>query len=452
MRILLLNLPWEKNGYFGVRAGSRWPFISRPESDGKIHYIPFPFFLAYAAALLKREGKDAKLIDAIAEGMDEQKTADAMTSFSPALLVVETSTPSFNNDIKTVLDFHTKMPSCRVVLCGPHASVYAVDILQEHPFVEFILIGEYEFTLLHLINALETGQALAGVTGLVYRQGGVVKHNQPGPLLEDLDSLPWPERETVPLYHYNDGFAGLPQPNVQVWSSRGCIFPCTFCLWPQAMYGGAHYRMRKVNQVIDEVVYLINCFQFKALYFDDDVFNIDRGHVTGICHQMRSKNIRIPWAAMARADLMDEELLDTLAAAGLYAVKYGVESASSAVLYRCRKQLDLQKSAKMIAYTKKCAIKVHLTFCIGLPGETKKSIEETRRFIDAVRPDSLQISFATPFPGTEYFEYVRSNGYLLSGDWSDYDGNRRCVVRTEQMGMQDLEGAYRDLCHHFDLG
>ncbi|MFH1191636.1 MAG: radical SAM protein [Candidatus Omnitrophota bacterium] len=451
MRVLLLNLPWHENGRLGVRAGSRWSFTSKPGKDGRIHYIPFPFFLAYAAALLKKGNREVRLIDAIAAGTDESTLIEEIKSYNPGLIVVETSTPSFKNDLKIIKDIHNHLPDCQVAISGPHATVFCEQILKEYNFINYILIGEYERILSDLVNCLENNLGLDSILGLSYRKGDKIIINQSKPAIDNLDNLPWPERETLPMYKYNDAFCDLPEPNVQMWASRGCSFGCIFCLWPQVIYREHKYRKRNPVDVVDEMEYLINRFNFKAVYFDDDVFNIDRSHVLNICKGIKTRKIKIPWAAMARADLMDEELLKFLSDAGLYAVKYGIESANQDILNFCKKKMDLSKVHKVIKITKRLGIKVHLTFCLGLPGETKLTIQETTRFIQDVRPDSLQFSFATSFPGTEYFEYLKDRGWLLSGDWSDYDGNYKCIVKTEELASKEIEEIKIALSNNFHL-
>lgn len=446
-----MNLPWILNGRLGVRAGSRWPFTSQPKKDGRIYYIPFPFFLAYATALLKKERKNARLIDAIAEGIGEQRAIEEILSYKPELLVVETSTPSFHNDIRIIQNIRKKIPDSRIALCGPHASIFPDRILNEYDFIDYILVGEYEYTLLDLVNRLEFGSSLSSIAGLAYREDVVVRINRPRLTINNLDSLPWPEREDVPIYKYNDGFAGMPQPNVQIWTSRGCPFECTFCLWSQTIYREHRYRKRNPIDVIDEMEYLIKKFNFKAVYFDDDVFNLERNHALTICEEIKKRKIKIPWAIMARADLMDEEFLKNLVNAGLYAIKYGVESADQNILNFCKKNMNLVKTRQAIKFTKKMGIKVHLTFCLGLPGETRRTIEKTIEFIQDTKPDSLQFSFVTPFPGTAYFKYMKDNGLLLSEDWSDYDGNRKCIIKTENLDNQDLEGIKIGLYNNFNL-
>ena len=439
MRVILLNLPWNENGRLGVRAGSRWPFTSEPGKDGRIHYIPFPFFLAYAASLLKKEGKDVLLIDAIAEEMQEQKLIEEAESFNPGLIVIESSTPSFVNDLRIACDIHRKLPSSQIAICGPHASVFPEEILSEYDFIDYILIGEYEYTLLDLVNHLEAAFSLESILGLAYRDGIKIAINNNRPAIDNLDDLPWPQRNGVSIYKYNDSFAGLPCPNVQMVSSRGCPFQCTYCLWPQTMYGEHRCRKRNPIKVVDEAEYLIKEFDFKAIYFDDDLFNADRDHVLGICEEIKKRKIGIPWAVMARADLMDEKLLESMFDAGLYAIKYGIESVDNNILQFCNKNMDLAKAYQIVRFTRALGIKVHLAFCLGFPGETKQTIRETLRFIEDTRPDSLQFSFATPFPGTEYFNYMDDQGLLLSKDWSDYDANYKCIVKSRDLSNKDLE-------------
>jgi len=439
MRTILLNLPWRENNRYGVRAGSRWPFTSKAEENNYIKYIPFPFFLAYSASLLKSKNKDVKLIDAISGRLDEQRVMDEIKAAGPGLIVIETSTPSFNNDLRLAGGIKLKNPDSRITLCGPHATTYAKDILSEYEHIDYILMGEYEYTLLNLGEELEGSGNLNPVLGLAYRDNKEIVINRPRPTIGNLDELPYPERTAPDIYQYNDGFAGLPVPNVQMWSSRGCPFRCTFCLWPQVIYGERKYRKRDPENIVNEMEWLIKEFNFKAVYFDDDTFNIDKAHVLGICDGIKRKGIKIPWAAMARADLMEEELLRSMAEAGLYALKYGIESANSKVLELCKKEMDLFRAEKMIKYTKSLGIKVHLTFCLGLPGETRQSIQESIDFIGRTKPDSLQFSLATPFPGTEFFRGLEGKGSLLSANWPDYDGNNKYICATNELNNLDLE-------------
>lgn len=449
MKILLTNPPWITNNGYGVRAGSRWPFTLGLEKDGSRGYVPFPFFLTYAASFLKKHLKTNILVDAVAEGLSDILFMERVRGYSPDVAVLETSTPSFDKDILTAQRIKQNLRDVKLVLVGPHVSVFPFQILDEYGLIDYILVGEYEYTLLELINCLENGGGWENVLGLAYRENDEIKINNRRPAIKDLNSLPWPERESLPMYNYRDNFCNLPAPNVQVAASRGCPYQCVFCLWPQVMYNEYVYRKRNPKKVIDEIIWLVNKYDFRAVYFDDDTFNIDREYVLDICNEMKIREFKIPWAIMARADLMDEKLLKFLKDAGLYAVKYGVELADEKILDHCGKNMNLKKSLELIKFTKQVGIKVHLTFCLGLPGETKETIQKTIRFIEAVNPDSAQFSFATPFPGTRYFEYVKKKGWLLSEHWPDFDGNRQCIIRTEELSNKDLENILPELRNKF---
>lgn len=438
MHVLLLNLPWSEKGCLGVRAGSRWPFKSLPNVHGELDYIPFPFFLAYATSFLKKNGKTAQLIDAIAEGINIEELKKRMHSFSPDVVVIEISTPSSVYDFRMIENIRKDFCNCKIVVCGPHATVFPKQILEQQPAIDYILMGEYEYILFDLVLRLETKSHLNDLLGVAYRYKKEITINAMRMSVSNLDDFPWPEREDVPIYRYRDGFAGLPSPQVQILASRGCLYQCTFCMWPQTMYKEHRHRKRDYVDVVAEMKYLIETYHFKAVYFDDDLFNADKMYISNICAEIKRKGIRVPWAIMGRADIMDEKILTILADAGLYAIKYGIESVDEKVLSSCKKKMNIDRVRQMILMTRKLGVKVHLTFCLGLPGETKDTFQKTIQFIEEVVPDSLQFSFAIPFPGTEYFEYADKNKLVISKDWSDYDGNQECVIRTHDLNREEL--------------
>ncbi|MDD5155015.1 MAG: radical SAM protein, partial [Candidatus Omnitrophica bacterium] len=395
LRILLANLPWRKDGRAGVRAGSRWPHI-KDESEGD--YLPFPFFMAHATALLKKHGIDATLIDAIAEELTEEAFLDKISRMDFDYLVTETSIPSYYYDLNLLQNLARR--GIHIILCGPNSEIYEARFLKEHPFIDFVLYGEYEFTLLELVQFLQESRNLFNITGLIYNDNGQIRKNPPRPA-QDINLLPWPQREGLPMQKYLDAPGEMFTPSVQIMASRGCPFGCQFCLWPQVMYQGHHYRVRTVKDVIDEMEYLVRQKGFRSVYFDDDTFNIGKSRMLSFCQEIRERGLdKVQWAIMARPDLMDEEILDNMKKAGLWAVKYGMESANQHLVDNIGKSMDLKKAEKMIRYTQKLGIKTHLTFTFGLPGETKQTIAKTIKYVEKLDPFSVQFSITTPFPGT----------------------------------------------------
>lgn len=447
MKVLFANPPWKKaEGRYGVRAGSRWPFTMPAAGPAALPYVPFPFFLGYAAALLEaRSDAEVMAIDAIAEGLEDGEYARRVASFAPDVIVAETSQASFPQDIRHAAEVRAALPGVLYVAAGPQASVSPEAILARHSEVDYCLVGEYEWTALDLVAALSRpGFSPAGIPGLAWRDGQGTPRLNPRRPLGDLSELPRPAYRHFPMSRYKDYFCGISGLMVNMVASRGCPHKCSFCLWPEVMYGGHAYRVRDVADVADEMAFLVETYGFKTVYFDDDTFNLGKKRILRLTEEIRRRGIRADLAVMARADAMDEEMLEALRGVGLVAVKYGLESASPDILERCGKGLDLEAAKRTIRYTKSLGVKVHLTFTVGLPGETRETIDASKRLALELDTDSIQVSLATPFPGTPLHAYVESQGYLSSSQEDLFDGSNRCVARTDALSCREIEEGFRD--------
>ncbi|MCX5692594.1 MAG: radical SAM protein [Candidatus Omnitrophica bacterium] len=444
MKIVLANLPWKVGDRWGVRAGSRWPHIKASQEGD---YLPFPFFLAYAAALLKKNGYEVYLIDAIAEKLPCENFINKVKKIAPDFIVAETSTVSTYNDMSILQKLHKSM---KIIVCGPDINITKKEFLEGHRFIDYVLVGEYEMILLDLMEHLKKSSILDGVKGIIYREDTRIIKNPERPLLDNLDLLPWPMRESLPMERYYDVPGGLLIPSVQMVASRGCPFQCIFCAWPQIIYKKGSYRTRSIKDVVDEMEYLVNYFGFKSIYFDDDTWNIGKERILEFCKDVSKRGedgrLRIPWAIMARADLMDENQLTVLKKAGLYAVKYGIESADQDILNKAKKSMDLKKTEHMVKLTMAMGIKTHLTFTFGLPGETRATIEKTINYALKLNPTSAQFSITTPYPGTDYFMDLEKEGRIITKDWSEYDGNYKSVFYSNLLTAEELVYAKERAC------
>ncbi len=448
MKILLVNPPWKKSdGQYGVRAGSRWPFTQCVKNEKSLDYIPFPFYIAYAAALLEKvPGTTVLAIDAIAEGLDDQAYFQKILAFAPDFILAETSTPSSKVDLRYVSETKKMLgPGARFALAGPHVTTYAETVMQRNPDVDFCFIGEYEWTLRELICLLQEGNDdVHAVQGLAYRkQDGSVIINRRRPL-GNINELPFPAWHHFPMKNYKDYFSDFPAPMVNVVASRGCPYTCNFCMWPDVMYGGHQYRVRDAKNVVDEIECLINRYGFKTIYFDDDTFDIGKQRMLEICNEIQKRSLKIRWAMMARADTIDEETLRAFKQSGLHAVKYGVESGNQKILDSTGKKLNLETVKKTVALTKTLGVRVHLTFTVGLLGETAQTVRDTINLALSLDPDSLQVSICTPFPGTRYYEQARERGLLVTEEENVFDGSQSGVVRTDELSKEDIENAARE--------
>lgn len=408
MKVLLSNPPWFVDGgrKWGIRAGSRWPFTTPPAYG----YLPFPFLLAYATSYLRKQGIQAHLVDSVLTRESVDSYFERIRHFAFDYVVIETSTPSIENDLAIARQAaqHTK-----VILTGPHATIFADELMAQHNFIWGIAKGEYEKNLHRM---------------LAEGKGGIYDYE----LTEDLMDLPWPYRDST-IYRYEDRFPNSPPgPILQIHGSRGCPFTCIFCLWPPVMYRGNKYRPRQADDIIAEIIQCFRSFpKLTSVYFDDDTFNIGKERILQICAGM--KQLGIPWSAMCRADTSDLETFRAMADSGCYAVKFGIESGCQQLVDRCQKNLDLTKVEESVKFLKSLGVFVHVTYTWGLPGETEETIRMTQEFNRRLQPNSAQQSFCTPFPGTPFYTMLKRAGELNMTGWREFDGATGSI-----MGGSDL--------------
>ena len=440
MRVFLGNGPWRKEGAYGVRAGSRWPHLEEQCS----RYLPFPFYLAYATSILERAGHQCCLVDGIAERISEEDFFERIRTDGPDLILLEVSTASIETDLRQAHQARVLCPNARLAFCGPHLAMYEPEFLDRETDVDFVLQGEYEYTLRDLVSVLESGADVSALRGLGYRNAnGKTRMNPSAEVIRDLDALPWPSRKHLPMLNYYDQPGGIPEPTLQIWASRGCPFRCIFCAWPQIMYNGNLYRTRSPVDVVNEIEAMKKEYGFRSVYFDDDTFNIGKRRILALCEEMCRRDLDLPWAAMARADTSDRETLRAMRDAGLMGIKYGVESASQELIDAAEKHLDLERVEETVRITRELGIRQHLTFSFGLPGETWETIRKTIEFSKRLDPETVQFSIMTPFPGSQFYHQMRDAGMIVTEDFSRYDGSNTAVIRTQALSPEDLERALK---------
>jgi anaerobic magnesium-protoporphyrin IX monomethyl ester cyclase len=443
-RVALANPPWRSPGHYGVRAGSRWPHFE----DNTCAYMPFPFYLAYAGALLEQAGFAVIVLDGCATRESDESFARRLLAFRPDIVVQENATASIKTDLAWAQ--RIKQATGAFLLMTGHHVPHMRASLDDHPYLDALAGGEWEYTVLETCTRLRDGKPLDGVLGLVHRTAGRVVVEARRPNVAELDGLPLPHRETLDMGLYYDNPGGLPAPSLQLQASRGCPYRCTFCVWPQVVYEDHVYRTRSAANIVDELEWAFRRQRgcaYRSYYFDDDTFNIGDARMNALADEIIRHGLEhIPWGAMCRADTIKRATLENLRRAGLAAVKYGVESGSQAIIDRSGKRLDLGVVRDMVAFTKALGIKIHLTFSFGLVGETQETMRQTLALALELDADTVQFSICTPFPGTEFYAYAESRGLLVTRDFSAYDGSSRGVVRTDALSAAELEDFVQHAC------
>ena len=275
------------------------------------------------------------------------------------------------------------------------------------PAIDFVAGNEFDFT----IKEIAEEHDWSSITGLSYRDAaGAIRHNPPRAILQNMDELPFVTpvyKRDLTIENYFIGY--LKHPYLSLYTGRGCKSRCTFCLWPQTV-GGHRYRTRSVGNVIDEIRWAKAAFpQVREFFFDDDTFTDDRPRTEAIARELGK--LGVTWSCNAKANV-PRDTLKVMRDNGLRLLLVGYESGNQQILYNIRKGMRIDVARR---FTKDChelGITIHGTFILGLPGESRETIEETIRFATEINPHTIQVSLAAPYPGTELYRDAVAHGWL----------------------------------------
>lgn len=434
----------EKYERFFIKAGSRWPWSTIKRKDEKNSNCFFPFYLAYSASILRQNGHDVHVIDGVAMDLKNEKFLEKVKYIKPDVVVIETQTHAFNYDIVLCERIKALIPNVKIILAGAHVTVFAKEILEKINVVDFVTLGEYEFTIKELVDRINSGIKNFKIDGLGYRIKDRTWISDKKGFIKDINKLPFPAFDLFPcneepdLSIYGDGICTY-KPAVTLHSSRGCPFRCDFCLWNQVMYNNGPYRMFFPKRVVDEMEYASKNYGAKEIYFDDDDFTINKKHVLNICKEIKERRLDIKWSCMGDAMCIDEEMIKTMAGAGCIFMKFGVESGNKQILRNIGKPLEPDKAIKVSKLCHKYGIWCHATFSFGLDGETQETMQETLRLANRIKFDYAQVSITTPFPGTRYYRKLLERGFLKAQKWDSFDGTMTCPFNTENLTAKEIE-------------
>ncbi|MEA5509947.1 hopanoid biosynthesis associated radical SAM protein HpnJ [Crocosphaera sp. UHCC 0190] len=427
-------------------------FLSPPSFDGfdggagaryqakrEITSFWYPTWLAQPAALVP----GSKLIDAPAHYQTVEDVLKVAKDYE--LVIMYTSTPTLPNDVKCAEAIKAQNPDTQVGLLGAHAAVLPTETLEENPILDFVCRNEFDYTC----QELAAGKPYDQIKGLSYRdQFGNIKHTEERELIHDWDSMP----SVFPVYadnlNFRNYFIGyLLHPYVSLYTGRGCPAKCTFCLWPQTI-GGHQYRAKSPEAVGQEMALAKSIWgdSVREYFFDDDTFTIDKKRVMAISEYL--KKLDLTWSCNARANL-DYDTLKTLRDNGLRLLLVGFESGNQKVLDGVKKGIKLEVARKFMENCTKLGIKVHGAFIIGLPNETRETIEDTIRFACEVSPHTIQVSIASPYPGTELYQQAQENGWFTNKDLVASSGIQLSTLQYPNLSASEIEDAVEQMYRRF---
>ncbi len=424
------------NPYFGkdFSKSSRWFAKSR----GRVQR--HPDYLCTAVGVSEKSGHICKFVDGQAREVDFEETRKLVESFRPDLVVIQATTPSIYSDLSYARLAKEINRNAVTVMVGAHASAEPEDtLLKGKGFLDIVARGEYDYTLLDIAGSPDF--SITG--GISYLKEGKVINNPARPFIDNLDSLPFPAWQHINICDYHD--AGKLYPFITLLAGRGCEGACTFCLFPQAMYG-RHYRARSKESIIAEIEYDLKLFPgLKEIMFEDDTFTLKHYHsrLAGICEELIRKKYKVSWSCNARADLDDIEILKLMKKSGCRMLCVGFEFGNQKILNSVHKGVTLEQMNKFASLAHKAGIRVHGCFMVGGPGETLDTARETIKFAKSLPIDTVQFSGVCAYPGTEFYRWCKERDYLVASDWPDWVDSKleqRTIVNFPGLSSRKIDG------------
>jgi len=403
MKTLFLNPP-SFDGFDGG-AGSRWP------STREIESYWYPVWLCYPAGMLE----DSKVLDAPPHGVSIQQTVAEAKNFE--LLVLFASVPGFHVDVKIAEMMKDSNPKLKVAFVGPPVTIEPDKVLNATKAIDFIVRREFDYQIANYAK----GTPLEDLPGVSFRKDGVNIHNPEGGYIENLDELPWVSKtykRDLDFRKYNVPF--LLHPYISFYTTRGCPAMCTFCLWPQT-HSGHRWRLRSTQDIVNECRYTLENFPgLKEIFFDDDTFNYRKARTIELCAEL--KKLNFTWSCTSRVTT-DYETLKAMKEAGCRLLIVGYESGDEQILRNIKKGATIDMARRFTENCHKLGLVIHGDFIVGLPGETRDTLRNTIDFAKRLDVETIQVSIAHAFPGTEFYDYAKKNN-LVQINMADEEGHQ----------------------------
>ncbi|MCX8119014.1 MAG: B12-binding domain-containing radical SAM protein [Desulfobacterota bacterium] len=371
-----------------------------------------PLGILYLAAYLEREGFKVEVRD-----LAVKKNRRDLDFRSYDLIGISTDTTRHKQALH--LAERAKRQGCTVVMGGPHPGYVDEEILSTQK-VDFIVHGEGEVTFSELVSRLEKGEGIESVQGISFLRKGKLVRTPPRPFLEDLDRLPLPARHLIDMNDYRRTRLG-DRPITPLITSRGCPYRCAFC--SSSHFWGTKVRMRSVEAILNELEELYHRYQFRAVAFLDDTFNVYPERVIELCEGIRERNLDLWWWCLSRPDLLlrNEEMVKAMVRAGAKSIFIGVESPRQETLKALNKGLEVGETVRAIQMLKRNGLEIHASFILGGLDDTPETIRETIRFAKRLDTNVAQFSILTPYPGTAIYEQVKDRLIKWRSPWSFFD-------------------------------
>ncbi|NVM30221.1 MAG: cobalamin B12-binding domain-containing protein [Candidatus Helarchaeota archaeon] len=377
-----------------------------------------PIGLAYLASMLLRHNHTTQIYDADVEKKGIHGLIARLKRFKPDIVGITTTSFTFLQAKITAKTVRMTLPEAKVLVGGPHVSIYPEEVLRNEEF-DIAVKGEGEYTVVDLIEKLETNSDIRTVQGIVYHENGKIHQNELRPPIENLDELPFPARKLLPnkKYYYP---LGKKNPFTTVISSRGCPFNCIFCLRAAGTHFGRKFRARSPLNICEELEHIISSYDIREIFFYDDVFTANQKRIEDLCREIIRRKIDISWNCRTRVDTVTPKLLKLMKGAGCERIHYGIESGDENILKNLRKNITISQIRNGFSWTKANEIETFAYIMLGAPGETSNSIRRTMQLLKKIQPSHVGFFITTLFPGTNLYTSALEENLLSTDVWKDF--------------------------------
>lgn len=369
--------------------------------------------LAYLASML-RQDHEVKIIDANILDYTMADVIRELKGFYPDVVGITSVTPSIPQAYAVARIAKEVREDCKVIMGGPHVSFLPTQTLEECRHVDVIVKGEGEKTFDELIETIERGEPLETVRGITYRKGDQIVDNEPRPFIKNIDEIPFPSIDLLPMDRYK--FGGVKY--TAMLTSRGCPFHCSFCS-SSRLFGG-YWRGRSPENVLEEIKWVYEDYGIKNIEFIDDTFTLDQKRAERICNGIIRQGWDLSWGASSRVDTLSNTLVEKMKKAGCWILFLGIESGSQKILDAVGKRITIGQVKKAVKNVKEAGIQVLGSFIIGFLQDNPQTIKETIKFAKSLNLDYAQFAMLTPYPGTPIYDYASKNNLLLTKEWAKY--------------------------------
>ena len=365
-------------------------FLNPPQTNSKYKFLGVvapSLGIGYMAAVLEKNGYDVDVIDATALELTYDELGEEILKRNPDIVSISALTPTIGVALDSADKIKQVKPDTLVVLGGYHPTFEYKSVLEEDS-VDVVVRGEGEYTLLELVQTIEKGGDLKEVQGLAFHD-------------ENDDSLVFITTNVATII-----------------TTRGCPMQCSFC--SSAALHGNKLRRRSYSNVVDEIEMRLLEENIDTIAFMDDTFTLNKRFVYDFCREIKRRNLKFWWGCTSRVDTLDEELLQTMKDAGCITIFIGVESADQQTLDKMNKNITVAKTENAFKLARKVGIRTIASCVIGMPEDTRSSIQKTIGYVKKLNPNYALYSLATPYPGTRFYNETFKKNLINITDWSKY--------------------------------